>query len=526
MGFIVDASDLDTALAAYMPGVSGLTTADYNADMGSGTSKIRRWQHKRSTSHTKRGWFSDACNWVDDHIVKPVVKAVEYVANKAVDAVEYAAKKAEEWAHEAVDLMKEAAQLLLPTFNPSISFTIPIDIEAPAWMLDDSPWGDAYKIYQYTMDGGDVNYGITADSLAKLTGADELIKIEINGVEEKPEPGVQVYCVDCSITGSLKTRGSATYTLAIGFTDLQVSFNGDVHAQFQLGVNAYAEYTWDIKEVRILEVGIPGFFIPDVIVVGPMLTLGVDAEIKIEALGQLLAGARYDFNHIGATIDFFDHSKSSSHGTLPQVSTVFEAAGEVNLTASVGVPLGIGLGIDVLDGAWSKEVAIIDRPALEAVTTFNFSEDIATNCNESGTACNSTTDISVNDGTCNGIAWYVDFVNEVTLDLLDTKYDIGTWHGPKLVEGCVGHVPKSSNTTGPTTSSPATGITPINTGGASSGSDLSPHGCPLQDNAVQNSGFELGGKYPTGWTLFDYQNVVTDWGTSVDSAATSPPLSL
>lgn len=514
LGALEDANDLTVALESYMPGVSGLSLADYTNATGNTASRVRR--------HSKlamRGLLDGFCSWVDDNIIQPVVYVVEVVVEVYVEIIKLVVKTAEEIADEAVELVKEAAQALLPTFNPSISFTMPVDIEAPSWMLEDSPWGQAYKIYEYTADGGDFNYGINADSLSNLLDLDELVPtISIDGVEEIPEPGVQLYCVDCSITGSLLTKGSATYTLLVGFTDLQLSFNGDIHAQYQLGVNAYYSYEWTLAEIRILEVGIPGFFIPDVIVVGPMLTLGVDATIKIEALGQLLAGARYDFDHIGATIDFFDHSKSSSHGTTPAVSTLFQAHGEVNVTASVGVPLGIGVGIDILDGAWSEEVAVVDRPALEAVTTFSFNDESQTNCTSGLTNCTTAISQDTNNGTCNGVAWYVDFVNEVTFDLFGSKYDIGTWHGPKLAEGCIGKVPSqaSSSSTATTT---ATGFSSVSTGGASGG-DKTLLGCSLVENVVQNNGFEQG---TAGWTLLDDDNVITGWGAGADGQTTSQP---
>lgn len=502
-----------------MPGVQGLSIADYTAATGDSptSSRIKRGLERR-------GFFSSFCHWVDNNIIKPVVKAVVAVVKAVVEVIKVVVKTAEEIAEDAVALIQKAAAALLPQFHPSISFTLPVDISIPDWMLDDSPWGDAYKIYSWTMDSSDINYGISADSLAKLTGADALLpdlSLEDIGLQTPPEPSVDIYCVGCEITGSLQTRGTATYTLLVGFTDLVISFNGDVHAQFQVGVNAFVTKTWSTPEVRIIELGVPGFFIPDVITVGPMLTLGLDAEIKIDALGQILAGASYDFNHIGANIDFFNPKQSSSHGTTPVVSTIFEAYGEVNTTVSLGMPMGIGVGIDVLDGAWSKEVALINRPAIEAVYQFSYYESenetcVETNSGTGATNCITSAEVVENNGTCDGVNFYMDFANEVSLDLLGSKYDVGTWNSPHLVDACIGVVPKGS------TATPTSSLGPIVTGGSSGsgGGDTSSHGCPLVDNAVANSGFESG---TDGWSLQDYQSTGVQWGVSADGATTSPP---
>lgn len=88
---------------------------------------------------------------------------------------------------------------------------------------------------------------------------------------------------------------SAAFILFLGFTDMQISVNEDIYAQFQLNVNVYAEYNTTLAERRILEVRISSSFIPGVIIVGPMITLSVDAAIETQALCQPLAGASYSF---------------------------------------------------------------------------------------------------------------------------------------------------------------------------------------------------------------------------------------
>lgn len=285
-----------------------------------------------------------------------------------------------------------------------------------------------------------------------------------------------------------------------------MSFQGNVLANFQLGVNAFASYEKEIAKLRIIEVGVPGFYIPEVITVGPMLTLDVDATVKIDALGQILAGAEFNFPHIGATINFFNSDKSSAHGFTPSVSTTFSANGAVNVTASVGVPIGVAIGIDVLDGEWTEEVALVDRPALEAVAMW-----AGASCDDDDEVCQATKD---SQSTCSGIDWYVDLVNELTFDLFGSKYGIGNWDGPTLAAGCLGTEPvatSSSSTTTFTTAAPT----------------------PTSDNLITNGGFDQVNTdgTPAGYQFFTWdQNLAPTTGTNFystyDGAALSSPNSL
>lgn len=214
----------------------------------------------------------------------------------------------------------------------------------------------------------------------------------------------------------------------------------------------------------------------------------------------------FNFPHIGATINFFNSDKSSAHGFTPSVSTTFSANGAVNVTASVGVPIGVAIGIDVLDGEWTEEVALVDRPALEAVAMW-----AGASCDDDDEVCQATKD---SQSTCSGIDWYVDLVNELTFDLFGSKYGIGNWDGPTLAAGCLGTEPvatSSSSTTTFTTAAPT----------------------PTSDNLITNGGFDQVNTdgTPAGYQFFTWdQNLAPTTGTNFystyDGAALSSPNSL
>lgn len=122
---------------------------------------------------------------------------------------------------------------------------------------------------------------------------------------------------------------------------------------------------------------------------------------------------------------------------------------------------------------------------------FPASVEVDTNCTSDDIFCSSSTTTIKNSGACTSILWYANFINEVTLDLLRTKYDIRTWNGPNLAKGCIGVV-LSGAAAASTTSSMAS-PTPT-----SLAAMLTPNGYPLQDNAVQNGDFD---NVLYGWSL-------------------------
>lgn len=108
-----------------------------------------------------------------------VVHVISSVVNAIIDA-----------AAAALAAIREFAEKILPTFRPSVSFGVPVNVSPPDFMLDDSPWGDAFPIYEWSPgEGGDLNYGLSVGSLAKLTGADQIKLFEIDGVTQLPKPG-------------------------------------------------------------------------------------------------------------------------------------------------------------------------------------------------------------------------------------------------------------------------------------------------------------------------------------------------
>lgn len=254
-----------------------------------------------------------------------------------------------------------AAATFIVTGDYSRSFDFPLNVGPPASALDDSPWGDGFKFYTWTPDKGD--YWNAQDE------AIDKIKSVLIG-EEDPEPSIELWCVNCHVNGDLKILGSASFSvLGGGLTKAQLSLNGNLDASLYLGMNAFAE--WDpTKEVDFLTMGLPELEIPNILVLGPIITLGVSIDLDISAVGQYLVGADMNWPALSATLDVLNPHSSSQSGWVPTVHDSVQADGSLTINSTLGLPISLGFGINILNGKYDKEVKLIDTPGVRASSKF------------------------------------------------------------------------------------------------------------------------------------------------------------
>ena len=144
----------------------------------------------------------------------------------------------------------------------------------------------------------------------------------------------------------------------------------------------------------IAAVGIPGFQIPGIIIVGPSLSLAAIAELNITLAGQVLTGAQLTIANFAATVDFVDGRQSKSSNLTPQLTPIFNATGQVAATFALGLPLSLGIGLQIPALKFKKTVSINNAPSIEASANYTAS----------------TTSVGVNGNTdcVNGIGYNVD----------------------------------------------------------------------------------------------------------------------
>ncbi|KAL6859497.1 hypothetical protein J3F83DRAFT_763284 [Trichoderma novae-zelandiae] len=436
-------ADIDATLAAVMPGVQA-------SDV------------ERRALLERRCWPSIACKavaWVD-HTATQAYNAVASgaksigngLANIATDLGKDALKNLSSLGSTMLGMATNFAKGLLAaatfivTGDYDRSFDFPLSIAPPTSALDDSPWGDGFKFYTWTPDKGDY-WNAQDAALDKIKGV-------VIG-EADPEPSVEFWCVDCHVDGKLKLVGSASFSLIHGLTKAQLSLDGNLDAGLFLGMNAFAEYN-PKREYDFLSVGLPGLSIPDILAIGPVLSLGISVDLDISAVGQYLVGADMEWTALSATLDVLNPRSSTKSGWTPNVRDTVQADGSLTVNSTLGLPVSLGFGLNILKGKYDKEIKLVDTPGVRASMEYDFTNEVN----------NGEVNTDPEDG-CYGIHWSVGMVNTLVLDLSDIDqgtFTLDEYDAPVFASGCIGEslsiAPPATTVAPPsggTTSVPASG---------------------------------------------------------------------
>jgi len=249
---------------------------------------------ERSVMLERRGcWIFCAIVNVVKAVFQAVVQVVAAVVMAVVHVVKEVVKRAEEVflpiikkvVDIGISIVKQAVKIVtfIATGKYDQSLSLGLNMVPPNTMLEDSPWGDALKFYSWSPDAGGEAWEASAYALDQIQGS-------LMGLEAEPEPGVEFYCINCGISGKMTAVGSIQATVFEGIKSAQIGVHGNLYAGLYLGVNAFAKYEKKYEK-ELFNKGLPGWSIPGIVNLDPMLTLGVEAGIAIEAEGQLLTRA-------------------------------------------------------------------------------------------------------------------------------------------------------------------------------------------------------------------------------------------
>lgn len=76
----------------------------------------------------------------------------------------------------------------------------------------------------------------------------------------------------------------------------------------------------------------------------------MQASFGVEASGQLLVGAGAEWPNIDITLDLKNPGDSSATGLAPNFLHKAEAQGELEITAGLGLPVELGIGLKLIGG--------------------------------------------------------------------------------------------------------------------------------------------------------------------------------
>ncbi|KAI9162978.1 hypothetical protein HJFPF1_04573 [Paramyrothecium foliicola] len=196
-----------------------------------------------------------------------------------------------------------------------------------------SPWGDAIQLFKEEMPSS-------------------------NGLSGH----VNVYCVGCSVNGHAKLFGKAKWVPFKGIEEGFIEVNADLQLGLKLGIDAAVQFT-HTKHFDLFSMGLPGLSF-GVISIGPRIDVGANVGLEASAEGKLLAGAEMGLQNAVARLDFKDKDKTDVSGFNPNFVPVFEAEGRIKASASLGLPVGIHIGIKI--AMFDLSAGIVDEPSIKA----------------------------------------------------------------------------------------------------------------------------------------------------------------
>ncbi|KAF1986426.1 hypothetical protein K402DRAFT_454406 [Aulographum hederae CBS 113979] len=348
---------------------------------GSGGGQARRW-----------GW-----GWLG-----AVVKAVVNVVQQVVAVVKAVVVQIGNF---ILDAVLGFISILRGDYEKSID--IPIDIRPPFQV--DTPWGKG--------------------SLIWATNTED----EKKGTAK----GVAFWCVGCAAVGHFRATGALTVTPWEGISKAELVLNGNMLLSLNLGIQMFAQIEKK-KELKLLEVGVPGLSIPGILTIGPMASFGVSAGVTAKAEGKVLVGGVMRWPNIYAKLDVIN-GQSSSYGLSPIIKRNFKASGKVSVEAAIGLPLTLSVGVSIFNGKWYKGAGFTLEPALSAEVGISPSAALTLGPHDPKVEAGFGDD-------CYGIAWKVGPKYELKVDIFGLKDFVLAEDQLLLADGCVGwkvEVPES-----------------------------------------------------------------------------------
>ncbi|KAK2590183.1 hypothetical protein QQS21_012134 [Conoideocrella luteorostrata] len=172
---------------------------------------------------------------------------------------------------------------------------------------------------------------------------------------------LRVYCVGCGVSGHARVAGRARWSPFRGLEEGRVELNVNIKFVLKLGIEARHTLKHDFSS-ELFSYGLPGLSY-GIITIGPYVSVGARVGFDATAKGKILAGAEMGLQDALVVIDIVDPSQNRRSGWKPYFKPVFEADGELTLSAEMGLPVGIKCGLKIL--RWEKAVGIIDEPSVK-----------------------------------------------------------------------------------------------------------------------------------------------------------------
>ncbi|KAK5170994.1 uncharacterized protein LTR77_004138 [Saxophila tyrrhenica] len=319
------------------------------------------------------------------------------------------------FAHQRRDEPDETATATL-----DIGYMISEQVSA----AEDAPWPGAVLLASWGLDDKEEGESKKRD-LASTT------ELAVRGEDEGGfDAGLNIYCVDCGVKGSIIVTGMLSWGFFDGITLAQVRMSGNMYAGMYLGLEMFAVYKKEYEK-NLIKKSLNPWTVPGLIDFGPYVRLAVSAGIEIKAEGTLLIGASATWGNFEAFMDLISgESSSSTSGFTPVIDRKAEAEVSLSAEATLGMPIGIGVGISILDlftDSLSIGCELTDTPGIKAEASYSFSVGKDEEEEE--------------EDTCSGIDWSIKLENKLGFSVIGAYngyWDlIEPYESEPLADGCI-----------------------------------------------------------------------------------------
>ncbi|GAM90772.1 hypothetical protein ANO11243_088170 [Dothideomycetidae sp. 11243] len=197
-----------------------------------------------------------------------------------------------------------------------------------------SPWGQQSQLFNYVPSADSIFQNLDFyESLTLYAVSEALLDNTI------VTPEVTMYCIDCSIGGSLSYSGS--YTSSSSSASLLMSLTGSLDLDFKVGINAFAPLTTTVN-IPVGQFVLPSVQMGNLLNVQPIIQISLVGALTINGPGQIILGSQTSWSNVDITLDTNTLQASISGGS-PVANYPFSvdgpADGAFSMTAQASVVL-------------------------------------------------------------------------------------------------------------------------------------------------------------------------------------------
>ncbi|KFG81007.1 hypothetical protein MANI_014337 [Metarhizium anisopliae] len=218
---------------------------------------------------------------------------------------------------------------------------------------------------------------------------------------------MNIYCVGCGASGHARVAGRARWSPLAGLQEGRLELQANMQFVLKLGIDAEFSLRQNL-EYDLFNYGLPALSF-GVVTIGPYVSVGARVGLEAAARGKVLVGAEMGMQDSLVVIDLVNPGDNKNSGWDPYFKPVFEASGEVALSAELGLPVGLKCGLKI--SSWEKAVGVVDEPSIKGTAKVSGS----VNLTDAGSIVGAFGD---SDG-CNGILTQISWRNRLWAGLVE-----------------------------------------------------------------------------------------------------------